>query len=149
MGFAIRRFRSSMLGRNVAATFFLCIAVAHSQRLPQAPSLSGKEPVRQAFDVAGRTQAIPATLTNTPVVLLNGWQPGPPTDSCPKSSPKDTFGSLTSSLDLVQIPWLFFDNCVQCPNCTIEELGDVLGRFLASQAYDNGAPVTRFDLVTH
>jgi len=44
---------------------------------------------------------------------------------------------------------LLFDNCVECKNCKIEDLGDALGQVLNLIRYDTGAPVPKIDLVAH
>jgi uncharacterized repeat protein (TIGR01451 family) len=46
-------------------------------------------------------------------------------------------------------PEYFFDNCVECMNCSIEQLGNALGQFLNTIQFDTGAPVPQVDLVTH
>jgi len=97
-------------------------------------------------------QPVPSTATQPPVVLLNGWQIGITNGGCPiSSSSADTFGSLESDLrstDGVPVVY-FFDNCVECPNCIIEELGGYLLQVLNLVRYDTGALVPQVDLVGH
>ena len=93
-------------------------------------------------------QSVPVAATQPPVVLLNGWQIGISNGGCPISTgPSDTFGNLPLSLSTPNV--YFFDNCVQCPNCLIEDLGNDLGTFLGMIRYDNGQSVPQIDLVTH
>lgn len=43
----------------------------------------------------------------------------------------------------------YFDNCVECPNCSIEDLGNSLGQSLGLITNDDGSDVAQFDLVTY
>ena len=53
-----------------------------------------------------------------------------------------TFCSLEQYLQDDGIPVVyFFDNCVECPNCKIEDLGNALGQFLNLIQYENGVLV--------
>lgn len=95
---------------------------------------------------------VPSSSTQPPVVLLNGWQIGF-SSSCPIStSSAETFGSLEQDLltgpDLVPAVY-FFDNCAECFNCKIEDLGNTLAQFLGMIQYDTGALVPQVDLVGH
>ena len=87
---------------------------------------------------------VPATATTPPVLLLNGWDFG-----C--QSPSDalsTFGnSVTDYLGNASV--YYFDNCVECPNCSIEDLGNSLGQSLGLITNDDGSDVAQFDLVTY
>lgn len=100
-----------------------------------------------------RVQPLESISTNStlpPVVLLNGWQmPSLEKRSfCPVAAngSYDTFGSLGDNwLYPIGVPGVyFFDNCVECPNCSVEALGNHLGMFLNSVV-----DVSRFDLVGH
>jgi uncharacterized protein (TIGR03437 family) len=87
-----------------------------------------------------------------PVVLLDGWQQ-PGASSCPMySNSSQTFGNLQSYLggspNFVPAVY-FFENCTECPNCTIEQLGADLGAFLNSINYTDGTPVPQMDVVAH
>ena len=84
--------------------------------------------------------------TVPPVVLLDGWQLSL-TNSCPMSSTSSgTFDNLQSYLsgspNLVPVVY-FFENCTECPNCSIEQLGADLGTFL------NLLSVPQVDVVAH
>ncbi len=84
--------------------------------------------------------------TVPPVVLLDGWQLSL-TTSCPMSSTSSgTFDNLQSYLlgspNYVPIVY-FFENCTECPNCSIEQLGADLGTFL------NSLSVPQVDVVAH
>lgn len=70
---------------------------------------------------------VPSTATQPPVVLLNGWQISL-TSSCPISSGSSaTFGALQTDLFKASVPVVyFFDNCVEDPNGSIEDLGGIL-----------------------
>jgi len=95
-------------------------------------------------------KTVPSNATRPPVVLLNGWRIGF-LSSCPISIDSGgTFGSLESDLANDGVPVVyFFDNCVEDANAPIEELGNVLGQFLALIKYDTGAVVPQVDLVGH
>jgi uncharacterized protein (TIGR03437 family) len=92
--------------------------------------------------------AVPAASSagEPPVVLLDGFQFSL-TSSCPMSSNSSgTFGNLQTYLEGSpnNVPAVyFFENCTECPNCTIEQLGADLGDFLNSLA----AP--QVDVVAH
>ena len=104
------------------------------------------------FDV-NVTAATPlAGGAGTPVIFLNGFQTflSNPTQfsNCPVS-PSDgssPFGTLPSSLTQ---PHLFFDNCKECPNCPIEQLGMMLGQVIDSLQLPDGTPATTVDVVAH
>lgn len=91
---------------------------------------------------------VPSNATRPPVVLLNGWEVGY-SNSCPVSSnSSETFGNLARYLTQDGAPAVyFFDNCVEGPNETVEALAVDLATFLNGITYDNGAPVTQFDVV--
>ncbi len=95
-----------------------------------------------------------------PVVLLNGYTMNDGwlglsnfVNSCPvsTSSPrsKGTFGQLEYQLTSIGAPVLFFDNCKECSNCTIEKLGFELSRFLSSWQYTDGSEIQEYDLIAH
>ena len=96
---------------------------------------------------------VPSNSTAPPVILLNGWQPPSIASSCPISTDSTgTFGNLASYLSAPpnQVPTVyFFDNCTECPNCAIEQLGADLGTFIASLRYDTGAAVPQVDVIAH
>jgi uncharacterized protein (TIGR03437 family) len=81
--------------------------------------------------------------SSPPVVLLDGFQ-GP---GCPMSSNSSgTFGNLQAFLNLPPNSnpnVLFFENCTECPNCSIEQLGSELGSVL------NSLSVSQVDVVAH
>jgi uncharacterized protein (TIGR03437 family) len=86
------------------------------------------------------------------VVLLDGFQVSI-TSSCPMSNDSTgTFGNLESYLsgspNFAPVVY-FFENCTECPNCAIEQLGTDLGVFLNSIQYSNGAPVPQVDEIAH
>lgn len=94
---------------------------------------------------------VQAGAPKPPVVLLNGWQSGL-LNSCPISrTSADTFGKLQDLLlSSGAVPAVyFFDNCVECPNCLIENLGSRLGQFINSIRDTAGAVVPQVDLVGH
>ena len=115
-----------------------------------ATSEAGEERETTLSVVLDPPQTVPPTATKPPVVLLNGWQFGF-LDSCPLSSgPSDTFGGLDQKLKDDGVPVVyFFDNCRECRNCLIEDIGIVLGRVLDLIRYDTGALVPQIDLVGH
>ncbi|HEX3743529.1 MAG TPA: IPT/TIG domain-containing protein [Bryobacteraceae bacterium] len=86
------------------------------------------------------TSAVP------PVVLLDGLQLSLD-GSCP--IPQDstgTFGNLQAYLQAApnHVPTVyFFENCTECPQCSIERLGAQLATFL------NSLPVPQVDVVAH
>ena len=81
-----------------------------------------------------------------PVVLLDGFQLAL-TGSCPMSNDSTgTFDNLESYLQGSpnNVPTVyFFENCTECPNCSIEQLGADLGTFL------NSLPAPQVDVVAH
>jgi uncharacterized protein (TIGR03437 family) len=94
----------------------------------------------EPFASAATGSAVP------PVLLLDGWQFSL-TSSCPMSSTSSgTFDNLQSYLlgspNFVPVVY-FFENCTECPNCSIEQLGADLGTFL------NSLPVPQVDVVAH
>ncbi len=94
--------------------------------------------------------AVPAATASSepPVVLLDGFQFQLSLSSaCPMSSSSGgTFGNLQTYLEEPpnNVPTVyFFENCTECPNCQIEQLGADLGDFLNSLA------VPQVDVVAH
>jgi len=81
-----------------------------------------------------------------PVVLLDGLQLSLD-GSCP--IPQDstgTFGNLQAYLQAApnNVPNVyFFENCTECPECSIEQLGAELATFL------NGLPAPEVDVIAH
>jgi pimeloyl-ACP methyl ester carboxylesterase len=116
-----------------------------------ATSGTGEERVTTLSVVLNPMQPVPPTATKPPVVLLNGWQFGFSNGGCPISSgPSDTFGNLAQYLKGDSVPVVYlFDNCVECPNCKIEDLGNTLQQFLNLIQYSTGGLVPQIDLVTH
>ena len=84
-----------------------------------------------------------------PVVLLNGFQRPSGTVTCPTLDVASTFGVLPDLLLGIHSPWAFFDNCVECPDCSIEDLGAKLADVLSSLTYADGTSVPMFDVVAH
>ena len=84
-----------------------------------------------------------------PVVLLDGWR-APGATACPMASDSSgTFGNLANYLSSPpnSVPAVyFFENCTECPDCTIEQLGADLGAFLNSPAL---AAVPQVDVIAH
>ncbi len=103
-------------------------------------------------EVAVTVEKVAFPLGEIPVVLLNGFQvqqfPGPPV-SCPVTDVSMTFGILPDLLRGIQSPWAFFDNCAECPNCSIEDLGAQLESVLNSLQYADGTSVPLFDVIAH
>lgn len=99
---------------------------------------------------SARIQLTVEPLTTTassvpPVVLLDGFQLSI-TSSCPMSS--DSSGNFDNLQTFLEGPpnnaqVYFFENCTECPNCTIEQLGADLGVFL------NLLPNPQVDVVAH
>jgi IPT/TIG domain/Lipase (class 2) len=87
---------------------------------------------------------VPATAPAPPVLLLNGWDFG----CLFVGDAQSTFGNSVTDY-LGNAPSYFFDNCVECPNCPIEDLGNSLGQSLSLITNDDGAAIPQFDLVTH
>jgi len=113
-----------------------------------ATSAAGEE--RQAaltVEVQPRL-TVPPGSSRPPVVLLNGWETGF-TNSCPvANSSADTFGNLAQYLVSDGVPAVYlFDNCLEDPNATVEQLGNDLGTFLNSIQYSDGTQVPQIDLV--
>jgi uncharacterized protein (TIGR03437 family) len=91
--------------------------------------------------------AIPAATSSSepPVVLLDGFQLSA-VSSCPMApNSTGTFGNLQSYLggspNFASV--FFFENCTECPSCSIEQLGADLGTFL------NLLPYAQVDVVAH
>jgi uncharacterized protein (TIGR03437 family) len=93
-----------------------------------------------------------AGSTAPPVVLLDGWQ-APGATGCPMATDSSgTFGNLASYLPGAPVfaPTVyFFENCTQCPDCTIEQLGADLGTFLNAIRSSDGTPVPQVDVIAH
>ena len=111
----------------------------------------GEERVATLNVVVDPLQTVPSTATKPPVVLLNGWQFGLSNNGCPISnSSSDTFGNIAQYLGDDSVPVVyFFDNCVECPNCKIEDLGNTLGQVLNLITFDTGVLVPQIDAVSH
>jgi uncharacterized protein (TIGR03437 family) len=90
-----------------------------------------------------------AGSTVPPVVLLDGWQ-APGAAACPMANDSSgTFGNLASYLSGPpnSAPAVyFFENCTECPDCTIEQLGADLSTFLNSPPL---AAVPQVDVIAH
>jgi pimeloyl-ACP methyl ester carboxylesterase len=68
------------------------------------------------------------------------------------SDSSQTFGNLQTYLGGSPnfIPTVyFFENCTECPNCPLEQLGADLATFLNSVQYSDGTPVPLMDVVAH
>jgi uncharacterized protein (TIGR03437 family) len=91
-----------------------------------------------------------AINSGTPVVLLNGYQPFSlfQLSTCPTSPAdgSDPFGTLSSALTQ---GYVFFDNCKECPNWSIEQCGSVLGQVINSVQYSDGTVPQQVDVVAH
>jgi uncharacterized protein (TIGR03437 family) len=111
-------------------------------------SFIGPQEERTAtIQIAVAPFARPETSSATPpVVLLDGIQLSLD-GSCP--IPQDstgTFGNLQAYLQAApnNVPNVyFFENCTECPECSIEELGAELAAFL------NALPVPQVDVIAH
>lgn len=96
---------------------------------------------------------VPATATQPPVVLLNGFQLAltptcQPSTTTPHSA--ETFGSLQTQLLAAGVPVVyFFDNCVEAPDAKIEDIGNALAQVMNLIVDTNGNPVQQIDLVGH
>jgi len=92
--------------------------------------------------------SVPSGSTRNPVVLLNGWETGF-TGTCPVAgSSSDDFGNLAAYLVSDGVPVVYlFDNCLEDPGQSLEQLGNDLATFLATIQYDNGTQVPQIDLV--
>ena len=114
---------------------------------------SGEERTATLSVTVDALATVPANATTPPVVLLDGWQLPSLTSSCPMSiDSTGTFGNLESYLSSPpnSAPQVyFFENCTECPNCAIEQLGADLGTFLNSIQYSNGTLVPQVDVVAH
>jgi uncharacterized protein (TIGR03437 family) len=118
-----------------------------------ATSASGEERTAAVSVTVDALPTVPTNATTPPVVLLDGWQGASATSSCPIATDSTgTFGNLASYLtgspNLAPVVY-FFENCTECPNCSIEQLGTDLGTFLNSIQYSNGTPVPQFDVIVH
>ncbi len=115
---------------------------------------SGEERAAEISLTVAPLPNVPVNATTPPVVLLDGWQFSVfPPSSCPMSSDSSgTFGNLanylTGSPNSVPVVY-FFENCTECPNCSIEQLGADLGTLLNSILYNNGTPVPEVDVIAH
>ncbi len=89
--------------------------------------------------------AAPVASSIPPVVLLDGFQFG--ATGCPMSTDSSgTFGKLQTYLagpPNSNPNIYFFENCTECPSCSIEQLGTDLGTFL------NQLAVPQVDVVVH
>jgi uncharacterized protein (TIGR03437 family) len=88
---------------------------------------------------------IPLTAGKPPVVFLNGYQGGCTGDS----SFASTFGRADQLLQADGRVSLFFNNCEQARNASIEEISAAFGRYLDSLRYTNGQPVPELDVIAH
>ena len=90
-----------------------------------------------------------AGSTTPPVVLLDGWQ-APGATACPMANDSTgTFGNLASYLagSPNYAPAVyFFENCTECPDCTVEQLGADLATFLKSAPL---SAVPQVDVIAH
>lgn len=96
--------------------------------------------------------AVQDGTTKAPVVLLNGWQRPNFNSTCPIAvdGPVSTFGALNRLLSADGVPAVyFFDNCVECQDCTIERLGNRLRDVLNLIRSTDGTLVPRVDLIGH
>jgi uncharacterized protein (TIGR03437 family) len=115
-----------------------------------ATSAAGDSLTAQVDVVVKPRQTVPTGSTRAPVVLLNGWIGGYTGTCTISSSSSVTFGNLAPYLVSDGVPIVYlFDNCAEDANGSIEQLGIDLNTFLSSITYDNGKPVTQFDLVAH
>jgi uncharacterized protein (TIGR03437 family) len=120
---------------------------------------SGEERTAVLSVTVDALATVPTGATTPPVVLLDGWQRPTLTSSCPMSSDSSgTFGYLDDwllsppdpAISNYAVPQVyFFENCTECPNCAIEQLGADLATFLNSIQYSNGTPVPHVDVVAH
>ena len=98
----------------------------------------------EPFATAAAESSVP------PVVLLDGWQGA---SGCPQANDStQTFGNLAAYLQGTPnfAPAVyFFENCTQCPDCAIEQLGADLGTFLNSLRYSDGTAVQQVDVIAH
>jgi uncharacterized protein (TIGR03437 family) len=109
-------------------------------------SLSGENEERSAtLQVHVEPLSTPtANSSEPPFVLLDGFQLS--ASSCPMSSNSSgNFGNLQAYLQGSpnNVPGFFFENCTECPNCSIEQLGADLATFL------NLLPYSQVDVVAH
>jgi pimeloyl-ACP methyl ester carboxylesterase len=91
---------------------------------------------------------VPASI-HPPAVLLNGYQLHVPGGACPVRPSASAFGRLQELLEAEGRPVLYFDNCRECPNASIEDCARALQRFLEAQRTVTGEPVREFDLIGH
>ena len=85
--------------------------------------------------------AIPRT-GRPPVVFVNGFE-----TNCAGSSFQGAFGIADQVLQANGRVSLFFNNCNVSGSPSIEKLGAAFGDYLASLRYDDGAQVTRVDVI--
>ncbi len=95
-----------------------------------------------SVDVTVTPFATPVS-SSPPVVLLDGFQLA----GCPLSTDSSgTFGNLQTYLAGPPnniAPIYFFENCTECPNCSIEQLGADFASFV------NSLPYPQVDVVAH
>jgi uncharacterized protein (TIGR03437 family) len=118
-----------------------------------AIAASGEERIATVSITVNALPTVPLNSTTPPVVLVDGWQPPSLTSLCPMSnSSAGTFDNLEAYLygspNFAPVVY-FFENCTECPNCAIEQLGADLGAFLNSILYSNGTPVPQVDVIAH
>jgi uncharacterized protein (TIGR03437 family) len=115
-----------------------------------ATAATGEQRAASLAVVVDALTTVPSSATRPPVVLLNGWISGFTNACSPATSSADTFGNLAQYLVSDGVPVVYlFDNCLEGPNYTIENLALALGTFLNSITYDDGAQVPQIDLVAH
>jgi uncharacterized protein (TIGR03437 family) len=94
--------------------------------------------------IANNTQ-VPRTPGKPPVVFVNGYQNGCAGDT----SFAATFGSADQLLQRDGRVSLFFNNCEQARNASIEEIGNALRRYLEALRFSDGQTVPDVDIVAH
>jgi uncharacterized protein (TIGR03437 family) len=147
----------NILGDQVLLGVPLATAPGEYEVTISAVSRSGEERRATVSVTVDALATIPASATAPPVVLLDGWQQPSLTSSCPMSNDSTgTFGNLgqylhypPASSDYAAPAVYFFENCTECPNCAIEQLGADLATFLNSVQYTDGTPVPQFDVIAH
>ena len=115
---------------------------------------SDRDPSGSA-DIKLNLKPVEFSRDSVPVVLLNGIQLGTrgtnnidPTP-CPASDVSGTFGTLPGLLHQQGLASVFFDNCTECPDCKIEDLGLTLGQALNSFKFTDDTAVPVVDMIAH
>lgn len=142
-----------VLGANLNGEVVLGVSLTtKADEYSLVMSASSESGERRTTPVHVRVDAlapVPSNAAGPPVVLLDGFQASLD-NSCPMSMDSSgNFGNLQLYLQQSNLPVYFFENCTQCPNCTIEELGVDLALFLSSLQYDSGNSVPQVDLIAH